>query len=61
MSKKVIVKENSGNAVYALGIFGALFYYLSSASVLNDYIIGIVKSLIWPAILVYNLLKFLGA
>ena len=51
------MKNNSGDAVYALGVIGALFYYLSRAGDLKTGIIGIGKSLLWPAFVVFELLK----
>lgn len=50
----------TGDTVYALGIIGALFYYIQNAVSFGDGVIGVLKALIWPAFLVYNLLEFLG-
>lgn len=48
------------NTVYGLGLIGALVYYLQSASSLFQVLFGILKSLVWPAFLVYRLLGFLN-
>ena len=49
----------SGGAVYAFGLFGALFYYLSNAGSFGGVVMGILKSLVWPAMMVYHLFDFL--
>lgn len=49
----------SSGAVYGFGLFGALFYYLSTASGFTAILLGILKSLVWPAMMVYHLFTFL--
>jgi hypothetical protein len=58
---KVVVKEGGGNAVYCLGIIGAMVYYLQRADGFWMGILGIIKAFLWPAFLVYELLKSLAA
>lgn len=53
-----IQNHNSG-AVYGLGIIGAAVYYLINAGNLWEVILGLLKSLVWPAVLVFRLLEFL--
>jgi hypothetical protein len=48
-----------GGAVYALGIIGAVIYYMQHAGTFWLGILAILKALVWPAFLVYDLLKFL--
>ena len=48
-------------AVYGLGFFGALVYYIQTASSFWMGVFGVVKALLWPAFLVYELLRHLGA
>lgn len=50
----------SSGAVYGFGLFGALYFYLSSAGSFMDVVLGIIKSLVWPGMMVYHLFKFLG-
>lgn len=50
-----------GGAVYGLGFIGAVIYYLGTASGFWNGVLGFLKSLVWPAFLVFELLKFLGA
>jgi hypothetical protein len=51
--------SKGGDAVYALGIFGAAFYLFPGAVGINDYAIALFQSLIWPATLVYHALSLL--
>jgi hypothetical protein len=48
-----------GGAVYCLGVIGALFYYLPHCVTFSDYALGIGKSLVWPALLIFKALTML--
>ncbi len=48
-------------AIYGLGLIGAAIYYISASTTFWMGVIGILKSLVWPAFLVYELLKHFGA
>lgn len=48
-----------GGAVYGIGLFGALVYFIGQAQTFGEGIIGIFKALLWPGFLVYELLRFL--
>lgn len=59
---KVINKHYGGaggGAVYGLGLIGALFYFLQNATGFNEIMIGIFKSLAWPAFLIFRVLELL--
>jgi len=47
------------NAIYGLGVVGALFYFLSNATSFGMVILSIGKSIFWPAILMFKLLTYL--
>jgi hypothetical protein len=49
-----------GDAVYGLGLIGALVYYIQHADGFWGVILGILKALVWPAFVVYDLLKHLA-
>lgn len=51
----------AGNAVYGLGLIGALVYYIQQADGFWSVVLGILQAVIWPVFAVYYLLKFLGA
>jgi hypothetical protein len=55
------IKGETGGAAYGLGIIGAAVYYISSAPDFWAGVLGFLKALVWPAFLVYEVLKFLGA
>jgi hypothetical protein len=52
--------HHGGNAVYGLGFIGAAIYYISTATGFWMGVLGILKALVWPAFLVFQLLKSLG-
>ncbi len=47
-------------AVYGLGFIGAAIYYISTAASFWLGVLGFLKALVWPAFLVFELLKYLG-
>ena len=57
--------EVSGNvpsgAVYAVGLIGAAVYFISTATTFWMGVFGVLKALVWPAILVFDAFKVLGA
>lgn len=62
---KAIMKSEHGSgsasAVYGLGFIGAVIYYISTATSFITGAIGVLKAIVWPAFLVYEALKSLGA
>ncbi len=50
-----------GGAVYGLGFIGAAVYYISTSTGFWNGVLGVLKALVWPAFLVFELLKFMGA
>lgn len=56
---KVVQNNASGGAVYGLGLIGALIYYISTASGVGEGLLGVLKALLWPAFVVYEVMKFL--
>ncbi len=50
----------NGSAVYGLGFIGAVVYYVSTATSFWMGALGVLKAMVWPAFLVYGLLKTLG-
>lgn len=69
--KKKVVKEKTkmkcgtgncgcGGAFYGLGFIGAAIYYITTATSFWMGVLGVLKAIVWPAFLVFELLKFLG-
>ncbi len=48
-----------GDAIYGLGVIGALFYFLQGATTFVTVVTGIGKAFFWPAILMFKLLTYL--
>lgn len=46
-----------GSPVYFFGFVGALIYFLSTASGFWVGVLGVLKAIIWPVLVVYELLK----
>lgn len=57
---KVIYKSGASEAVYGLGLIGAWVYYISHATTIWMGVLGVFKGIFWPAMLVYEFLKFLN-
>jgi len=54
------VRQNAGSgAVYGLGFIGAAIYFISTAGTFWIGVLGVLKAIVWPAILVYEALEFL--
>ncbi len=62
MKKECNLKNSCscGGAVYGLGLVGSAVYYISTATGFWNGVLGVLKALVWPAFLVYELLKFLA-
>ena len=52
--------SSCGGAVYGLGFIGAAIYYISTATGFWMGVLGVLKALVWPAFLVFEMLKYLG-
>ncbi len=51
----------TGCGAYGLGFIGAAVYYISTATGFWNGVVGFLKALVWPAFLVFELLKFVVA
>jgi len=49
-----------GGCFYFLGIIGSAVYFISNSTGFWGVILALLKALVWPAFLIYYLLKFLG-
>ena len=58
--KNTQCKSNPG-CFYGLGFIGATIYYISTATGFWNGVLGVLKALVWPVFLVFELLKYLGA
>lgn len=51
----------AGGCTYGLGFLGAAIYYISTATGFWMGFFGVIKAFFWPAVLVFHLLKLVGA
>jgi len=58
------MEKNNGagpaGAVYGMGLIGAAVYYISHAATFWLGVLGFLKAIVWPAFLVYGVLKHIG-
>jgi hypothetical protein len=52
-------KHGGSGAIYGLGFIGATIYYISTATGFWMGVLGLLKAMVWPVFLVYELMKFL--
>lgn len=57
---KVITQHSTSEAVYGLGLIGAMVFYIGHATTFWLGVLGFLKAIVWPALLVYEALKFFG-
>jgi hypothetical protein len=64
MNKNILKCHSNDNsmssAIYGLGFIGALIYYITTATSFWIGVLGVLKALVWPAFLVYELFKYIG-
>ena len=58
--KSEMHKSAPSGAVYGLGLIGAAIYFISNATGFWMGVLGFLKALVWPAFLVYDLLKHMA-
>jgi hypothetical protein len=58
--RKEMQSGASQGAVYGLGLIGAAIYFIGHATGFWMGALGLLKAIVWPAILVYGALKQLG-
>ena len=57
---KVIYKGAASAPIYGFGLIGAWVYYLVHAETFWMGVLGILKGIVWPAMLVFELMKYLN-
>ena len=55
--RREIQQGAPSGAIYGLGFIGAAVYFIMQATTFWMGVIGILKAIVWPAILVYELFK----
>jgi hypothetical protein len=47
------------SGIYGLAFIGAAIYFIQHATTFWEGVVGILKALVWPAVLIYKCLEFL--
>ena len=56
----VDLKKNAGcGAVYGMGFIGAAIYFIGHALTFGQGVLGLLKAIVWPVLVVIKLLEFL--
>ena len=54
------MKKNAGcGAVYGMGFIGAAIYFIGHAQTFGQGVLGFLKAIVWPVLVVIKLLEFL--
>ena len=56
MAKSHTCRSADSGIVYCLGFIGAVIYYIQHATGFWNGVLGVLKAIVWPAMLVYKLL-----
>ncbi|MCU0452833.1 MAG: hypothetical protein MUE68_04185 [Bacteroidetes bacterium] len=57
---KTIVHHGPFGGVYFLAFVGAAVYYIQQSTGFWDGVLGVLKAMVWPAMLMYRLMSQLG-
>lgn len=57
--KDTMRHNGASGAVYCLGLVGAAVYYIGHATSFGMGVLGFLKALVWPALVVYHALAIL--
>jgi hypothetical protein len=52
-------KAGPSGGIYGLAFIGAAIYFIQHATTFWAGVLGVLKALVWPAILIYKCLEFL--
>ena len=58
--KEIKLQTGSSETIYGLGLIGAWVYYFRRATNFREGVIAFFKGIVWPAILVLEVLEFLN-
>ncbi len=51
--------DNSGGAIYGLAFIGAAVYFIQHATTFWVGVVGFIKALVWPGVIMYKVLELL--
>jgi hypothetical protein len=56
---KIVNRTSASVPVYGFGFIGALVYYIEHATTFGMGVLGVLKAIVWPAMLIYKVLETL--
>ncbi len=59
-ARSTSANQGMGGGMYLLGFIGAAVYFVGIADSFGEGVIGLLKAIVWPAFLTYQLFDFLG-
>ena len=57
--QRKIYRGGGSDAVYGFGLIGAWIYFIGHATTFWMGLLGFLKGIVWPALVVFELLKYL--
>jgi len=57
--KKRMKDSGMSGGIYGLAFIGAAIYFIQHPTTFWEGVLGILKALVWPALVIYKLLEFL--
>ncbi|HYM19967.1 MAG TPA: hypothetical protein VEW28_03070 [Candidatus Kapabacteria bacterium] len=60
MVERTVTKVKTGGGAYFLAFVGAVIYYIQHATTFGEGVLGVLKAIIWPLLLVYHLLEHMN-
>jgi hypothetical protein len=54
-----VVNQGASMPIYGMGLIGALVYYIQHAATLGMGLLGVLKAIVWPAMVIYKMLELL--
>jgi hypothetical protein len=53
------MKNGTLGTMYGMAVLGAVVYFVRHAATFGAGVLGVIKGLFWPAVLMYKLLEYL--
>ncbi len=59
MTRAKTIDSGGTGAIYGMGVIGAAVYYVQHAATFWAGVLGIVKAIFWPAVVIYHVLGYM--
>jgi hypothetical protein len=57
--KPAVHHQMTSGGIYGLAFIGAAIYFVQHSSTFWEGVLGVIKALVWPAVLMYKVLEYL--